>query len=76
VQVQFQVSNTQGLEIPKQARDMIFLKGFTREPLDYLGEGGPFMSRTDNIFFWLEAKWTEQLSYLLESKARETHITT
>jgi hypothetical protein len=64
------------LETPKQARDLIFFKGFTREQLDCLGEGGLFMSRTDNLFFLLEEKWTKQLSCLLESKARETHITT
>jgi hypothetical protein len=38
--------------------------------------GGPFMGKTGNNFYWLGAKWTEQLSYLLESKAKETHITT
>jgi hypothetical protein len=28
------------------------------------------------FFYWFEAKWTEQLPYLLDSKARETHNTT
>ena len=73
MQVQFQVSNTQELETPKQAQIYIFFE-VSLAKVKVVKAGVSFYEETNNTFFL--QKRVEQFQYHLDSKAGETHSTT